>query len=270
MPAPPVTKNPAYPTQDAPFGAEARCGLTWDRDVEVRYGRYSKALLALAPPELEGHGESLPAAIVAVREYLGTPVFEAALADAVPQFEDFVNQGLISGRNAQYIETMLDRAMRYWSEVQEFNGYWGDEVPPSEYPQLHRLAIAAILNLRCAQEAMFSVALYERNMKTGTGKIGSVAPRGASPEPQAATVVPTEPKAATVVPEEDEGPPIIEEPPPEDEEVYDSGVEADVEAEEDPAVYADEPAAETAPAKKSNMLLLVGAAAVAVLMFSRR
>lgn len=266
MPAPSVTKNPAYPTQDAPFGAEARCGLTWDRDVTVRYGRYSKALAALAPPELEGHGESLPAAVVVVREYLGTPVFEDALADAVPQFEAFVNQGLISGINAQYIETMLDRAMRYWSEAQEFNSYWGDEVPPSEHPQLYRLAFAAILNLRCAQEAMYSVALYERNMKTGTGKIGSVAPRGAPPEPGSARFVPTEP-------EEDEGPPIIEEPPPEDEEVYDADVEPSGEPVVYPDEYPDEPAAEPAPEpakKKSNTLLLVGAAAVAVLMFSRK
>ena len=268
MPAPSVTKNPAYPTQDAPFGAEARCGLTWARDVTVRYGRYSKALAALAPPELEGHGESLPAAVVVVREYLGTPVFEAALEDAVPQFEAFVNQGLIAGANAQYIETMLDRAMRYWSEAQEFNSYWGDEVPPSEHPQLYRLAIAAILNLRCAQEAMYSVALYERNMRTGTGKIGSITPRGAPPEPKSARFVPAEPEEGEGA-EEDEGPPIIEEPPPEDEEIYD----ADVEPSEEPVVYPDEPAAEPTPEpakKKSNTLLLVGVAAVAVLMLSRK
>jgi hypothetical protein len=119
---------------------------------------------------------------------------------------------------------------------------------------MQKIALAAVKNLRCAQEALYVVGFYEKNKEIRTGIKKGAPTRGTSrlgilPSGglKKATLIPLD-----LEPDVEPGAPVIPEPDPEPPTTTDPGVEA------------------PAPKKKDNTLLIVGAAAVALLVLGKK
>ncbi len=300
MARPNVSQNPTIPTQESPVQAGDVCGESWHYSVRVKQGRFSQNLEPLG--ELDLVSGPAPAAIQYAYDWMDSNAYDGILEQVKGEYESL--DELIGGKNQAAIQTMIDRSDRYYGQAEDLRRYWDNDFDPRnlegyeglpltrddggpgcadnsaggivtrqhystgeagaavsftycptpEERELHtadralflRLIDAALRNLRCAQEAMWAVALYNRNKGSTRG---SLALGYQQPEASA-------PVGASIAPGVFQAEPEIDLEPD-----YGDYDDYDAEAEEEE---------EAPPAKKGNMLLLVGAAAVAVLMFSKR
>lgn len=328
MPRPELTKNPAVPSQKSPvpgYEAEA-CGSSWHFPVEIRKpysytDEFTVRLAALAQYELAAPVTE-ESTLKEAYDLIDSDVFENSHKAAQLSLDTWVAEGYIGNTNRKAIQTMLDRALRYFNQAAELKQYWygymsdmsipfmgvgygwplwetiearwdgtcefrrapdsdkgtvsfevmgGGEAsekydcPTQEKVDEHeadaitmqKIALAAVLNLRCAQEAVYVVAFYEKNKEIRTGVKKGSPKRGPSRLGMAPVkkVYPKRAPKKEVEPEFEPGgdAPVIPEPDPEPPTTTDPGVEAPPE-----------------PKKKSNALLIVGAAAVALLVLGKK
>ena len=252
MEKPNVSQNPTVPTQESPAEPGNVCGESWHYALRIHEGRLARELEPLAAFEIAFSAND-PSYLANVGEWVDSGDFGVAFSEVSGDFESMSAQGLIGTKNQNAISTMLERASRYYDEAVAMFTWMGAsnyaparQEDPANRETVRKSIEAALRNLRCAQEASWVVGLYTKNKRSTKGWI---TPRPAGP---------TAPGEAQIVPEALPG---VE-------------VEPEIDLEPEYGDYGDlydeaEPEPEP-PAKKSNTILLVGAAAVAFLVLSRK
>lgn len=250
MAKPNVSQNPTVPTQESPAEPGNVCGESWHYALRVHQGRLARELEPLAPFEV-GQSANDPSYLANVGEWVESGDFGVVFSEVSGDFESMSAQGLIGTKNQNAISTMLERASRYYDEAVAMFTWMGAsewaparQEDPDNRETVRRSIEAALRNLRCAQEASWVVGLYTKNKRSS---MGWITPRAEAPGARQAEIIPEALPGVDVEPEIEFEPDYGE--------LYDEE-EAEVEA--------------APPAKKDNTLLLVGAAAVAFLVLSKR
>ena len=293
----PQFSEPIYPSQQSPSStATASCGRSWDKPFEIRApykstDKYSNMLpLVFVDREVASHHteESLP--IVMGTEFRGA--LNNAIIGAWEILENYDSDGYIDAANKEAISKLIKRAGKYVERANEIKKWWEDEYRPAttkpvygwpleddrmpgclgfspstgkrwmvnqeiEFPcptdqdrenhdqdrsAYHNHLIAAMVNVRCAQEAAAAVGTYNRN-KEFAGNIPGGMKLGQA-KPKVKLTLASKAPTTGDIPEDE---------PPEDE-----------------LIVEDEPESKPAKKKKSNALLLVGAAGLGLLMMGRK
>lgn len=291
----PQFSEPIYPSQQSPSSiSTASCGSSWDKPFEIRApykstDKYSNVLpLIYVDREVASHHteESLP--IVMSTEFRGA--LNNAIVGALEILENYDSDGYIDAVNKEAIIELIERAGKYVERANKIRKWWEDEYRPAttkpvygwpleddrmpgclgfspsvgtrwmvnqdiEFPcpttqdrdnhdedraAYHNHLIAAMVNVRCAQEAAAAVGTYNRNKEFAESASGGMKLMSAKLKPSIKGTI-----SATAVGDDPDEPD-----------------EPTVEAELEPTA--------TTTKKKGSGALLLGAAALGLLMMGKK